>query len=104
MILIGLIILGGIIMGISNAFLGQYNNPTIIGEWTSQETGKVVEFTRNGMVNVDGVKIGDYTVGSPKHITYEIEGHIFEMDYTIADRKLSWGLPGEQEIFDRKGM
>ena len=76
----------------------------MIGKWISQETDKEVEFTVDGMVNVEGVKTGEYVIKSPDLLIYNIENHTFEMHYKIENRNLVWGLVGEEEKFDRKGF
>lgn len=98
-----MMVIGGGAFFIADFFEG-YNNPPIIGEWVSEDTGKVVEFKSNGLVKVDGEKAGTYEITSPALITYEIEGHTFHMPYAINERHLVWGLPGEEENFERKGL
>lgn len=99
-----LLVIIGVVMQIAANFYAEYNNPSLIGEWISEETGKIVGFEESGNVKVDNLITGDYTIASPGLIIYEIEGYTFEMDYTIEDRSLIWGLPGEEEKFERKGI
>lgn len=105
-----MIILVLVIMTLGTALWGgitfnqYYNNPELIGTWTSLETGKEVEFTEKGKVKVDKVKTGEYIVQSPDSLTYSIGGHTFEMIYIIDKRQLVWGLLGEEETFERKGL
>lgn len=99
---IAVFVLGGFIWcGIQGYSL--YHNPTIEGKWVSQETGCTVEFTRRGAVEVDRKEIGTYNITAPNTMTYQIENHIFKMDYKINQRNLIWKIAGEEdEIFNRK--
>lgn len=99
-----LIVMIGIITWKGLEFNKTYNNPLIIGKWISNETGKEVEFTQDGMVNVDKIKAGDYIISSPNLLVYDIEGYTFEMNYKINQRSLVWGIPGAEEKFERKGL
>ncbi|HHX59915.1 MAG TPA: hypothetical protein GX707_04125 [Epulopiscium sp.] len=98
------IIIIGIVVREGISFNKTYNNPSMIGQWLSQQTGKVVEFTDVGIVNVDQIKAGEYSIKSENLLVYTIEGHTFEMNYKIEKRNLTWGLAGEEEKFDRKGI
>ena len=85
-------------------FRGHYNNPSLLGEWVSEETGKTIKFTEKGIVNVDDLKTGQYIIESPGLIIYEVEGHTFEMTYDIKQRTLLLGLVGQEEKFEIKGI
>ncbi|NLI90486.1 MAG: hypothetical protein GX366_08825 [Epulopiscium sp.] len=81
-----------------------YNNPSLIGKWKSLETGIVVEFTEEGIVKVNSVDTGDYTLNSSDLMVYVVEGHEFNMIYKIEGRNLIWGLEGQEERFERNGL
>ncbi len=99
-----LIIIVGMVIKKGMEFYKIYNNPSMIGKWTSLETGIEVEFTEEGIVNVEGVQTGAYIIKPPNLLVYDIEGYTFEMNYKINQRSLTWGLPGEEENFERKGI
>lgn len=81
-----------------------YSNPPLTGKWISLETGKTVEFTEEGFVNVDQIQTGDYSIKEPNTMIYDVDGYSFEMYYDIKERNLTWGLIGEEEYFERKGL
>ncbi|HHT97329.1 MAG TPA: hypothetical protein GXZ90_05490, partial [Clostridiales bacterium] len=62
-------------------FYEVYNNPTLIGEWISEETGKTIEFVDNGQVLVDYMEIGSYIITSPNKMEYTTQGQTFNMHY-----------------------
>ena len=97
------VIVGGLLWG-GLDYNKRYNTPSLTGKWISQETGKEVGFTEDGDVMVEGVKTGAYIIKAPDVIIYDIEGHTFEMNYKIKQRSLVWGLSGEEEHFERKGL
>ncbi len=101
LVLIG--VMGGVMLLATN-FYHHYNNPPLIGEWTSEETGKTVAFGESGNIKVDNLITGSYKIPAPGIIMYEIDGYIFEMTYVLEERYLLWGLPGEEEKFERKGI
>lgn len=104
MIIMALMIIISLIIGAVMTFKAHYNNPSLIGKWISEETGKVVEFTEDGVLIVDELKTGKYILESPQVMIYEVEGYTFEMEYHINQRSLVWGLPEEKEKFERKGI
>lgn len=81
-----------------------YNNSSLIGKWKSLETGIVVEFTEEGIVKVNSVDTGHYTLDSSDLMLYVVEGHEFNMIYKIEGRNLIWGLEGQEERFERNGL
>lgn len=92
------------LIGIVVNFYGHYNHPSLVGKWISAETGKTVDFEENGIVKVDNIITGEYKITNPGLIIYKIEGRTFEMNYKIEERTLVWGLPHEEEKFERKGI
>lgn len=102
--LIALSIIMGLLAWAVLSVAQPYNNPPLIGKWVSLETGKTVEFTEEGWVNVDDMKIGDYSIKEANTMIYQVDGHDFEMYYNIEERNLIWGLKGQEEYFERKGL
>lgn len=101
--MIALITLLGIIIWFGVEFYGTYNNPTLEGEWVSEETGQTVEFMDNGHILVDYIETGSYIIISPNIMEYTIEGQKFNMYYKLEQRNLIWGVDGEEnERFERK--
>lgn len=80
-----------------------YTSPQLVGKWVSKETGKIVNFTKTGIVKVDNKKEGKYKIYSSNQMDYEINNYLFKMNYEINGRVLSWGIDGEElEQFERK--
>jgi len=80
-----------------------YNNPALVGEWVSVETGQTIEFVNNGQVLLDYIEVGSYIITNPNTMEYTTEGQTFNMYYKLEERSLKWGIDEkEYERFDRK--
>lgn len=102
-IIILVVILLGFSIRFGIKFYEIYNNPTLIGEWISEETGKTIEFVDNGQVLVDYMEVGSYIITTPNKMEYTTQGQTFNMHYKLEQRSLIWGIDEEEyERFERK--
>lgn len=85
------------------AFLKQKEAVNLVGTWTSEETGIVLTFTKEGnVVFKNSLSQGIYRIISPNTIEYTVEDMSFQMIYAIEDGKLHWGVDEEHlETFIR---
>lgn len=78
------------------AVLKQKETTNLVGTWTSEETGVVLTFTKEGKVIFkDNLSQGIYRIISPNTIEYTVDNMSFEMLYTIEEGKLHWGINKE---------
>ena len=84
--------------------IGAYQNPDLMGEWISKETGRCVTFLENGQVLLEDKNyIPTYVITKPNEMIYTIEDKTFLMEYSLEKRELSWGIKGQdRELFQRK--
>lgn len=76
--------------------LKNYENPPLVGKWTSLETGEEISFTDNGIVKFKSTaKTGTYTLISASKMEYTIDNKTFVMYYHLEGRNLSWGVDNE---------
>ena len=61
--------------------------------WRSEETGQVLTFTDDNLVEFDGnLPDGIYHILSPNTMEYTIDNKTFKMIYQIEENKLYWGI------------
>lgn len=82
----------------------RYSNPDLYGKWQSELTGESIVFGKDGTMILENKKSqSTYEIIAPGKMRYTIEGKVFEMQYHIEGRTLSWGVEGEDlEQFVRK--
>lgn len=87
------------------AVLKQKETTSLVGTWTSEETGVVLTFTKEGKVTFkDNLSQGIYRIISPNTIEYTIDNMSFEMFYTIEEGKLYWGIDEENKETFSSGL
>lgn len=100
LLVVGVLVVSYIILSCVN----DYQKPTLVGKWTSTETGTVVKFTKDEEVIISTSPLtGTYHIISPNTMEYTIDNLTFTMYYSIEDEYLYWGVSEEAlECFKRK--
>ena len=74
-------------------FMYTIQNTTLQSTWRSEETGQVLTFTNDNLVQFEGdLSSGIYHILSPGTMEYTIDGKTFQMLYRIEKNKLYWGI------------
>ena len=74
-------------------FMHDIQNLTLQNTWRSEETGQVLTFTHDNLVEFDGnLPDGIYHILSPNTMEYTIDNKTFKMIYQIEKNKLYWGI------------